>query len=813
MTGRLPPGITQRFRIEAGFASGATGALHLATDTTTGTVGLLKLVHSAASLTPSERSRLVRELEKLATLRHPGLSEVHAAGLEGDLPWLFRERIEGEPLAERLRRGPLPAAEALALAGQLASALDELHRAGLLQRDLSPSHIVLRSDRPQAVLVDACIAGRIASAGLFEVTGKPAYVSPEHAQGKLVSFRSDLYSLGAVLFHVVTGAPLFSGSADEILEAQRSQPAPALPAGLLPGSIATLLVQLLAKEPRDRPFSAQQVRRALEPFVPAGTLAAPPSAPKKTLVGVPAPMGSPRSEAPQAAAPARADGGLRIPPPPPPRVPAGPDATVPLTPLDLGRAEAVLAASGPTSRPPPPGPARSSAPASLPPPPPGKAGSQRPPPPAAASTDDLDYDDLAETKARDIEAHPVEPPVSSPASRTSADAPSVGGPHAAAAPGPVAGPPAPIRPEAPAASSFGPSPAAAPVVAGTTLPPFGAAAPSPFDAPAGPPAGPPAAPVAAAAPAASGLPTGHEAGREARPATVPVVIWIAAGAAAFFVLAALAGGLVGYHVIAGSTAPAAATVAPAGGPPSATAQPTAPPLAAPPPTPTPALSPPAAPPPPAEVAPAPIPTAAPPPAATAPPPAPGPAAVAAPAPSPGAPPGARPATAPPAEPRTAPAGTGRPASTAGEAAAPAPAPGRLPSRLGAGSAAAPPAAAPASGSAEGFEAVRTRAGEAFRARRYAEAERDYLAATRLNPRHAGSWAGLGASRLAQRNARGAAEAYREAVALQPTSPGFHAALGRSLAESGDRAGARREYEEALRIDPDHRDARIGLERL
>jgi serine/threonine protein kinase len=809
MTGRLPPGITQRFRIEAGFASGATGALHLATDTTTGTVGLLKLVHSAASLTPSERSRLVRELEKLATLRHPGLSEVHAAGLEGDLPWLFRERIEGEPLAERLRRGPLPAAEALALAGQLASALDELHRAGLLQRDLSPSHIVLRSDRPQAVLVDACIAGRIASAGLFEVTGKPAYVSPEHAQGKLVSFRSDLYSLGAVLFHVVTGAPLFSGSADEILEAQRSQPAPALPAGLLPGSIATLLVQLLAKEPRDRPFSAQQVRRALEPFVPAGTLAAPPSAPKKTLVGVPAPMGSPRSEAPQAAAPARADGGLRIPPPPPPRVPAGPDATVPLTPLDLGRAEAVLAASGPTSRPPPPGPARSSAPASLPPPPPGKAGSQRPPPPAAASTDDLDYDDLAETKARDIEAHPVEPPVSSPASRTSADAPSVGGPHAAAAPGPVAGPPAPIRPEAPAASSFGPSPAAAPVVAGTTLPPFGAAAPSPFDAP----AGPPAAPVAAAAPAASGLPTGHEAGREARPATVPVVIWIAAGAAAFFVLAALAGGLVGYHVIAGSTAPAAATVAPAGGPPSATAQPTAPPLAAPPPTPTPALSPPAAPPPPAEVAPAPIPTAAPPPAATAPPPAPGPAAVAAPAPSPGAPPGARPATAPPAEPRTAPAGTGRPASTAGEAAAPAPAPGRLPSRLGAGSAAAPPAAAPASGSAEGFEAVRTRAGEAFRARRYAEAERDYLAATRLNPRHAGSWAGLGASRLAQRNARGAAEAYREAVALQPTSPGFHAALGRSLAESGDRAGARREYEEALRIDPDHRDARIGLERL
>lgn len=109
--------------------------------------------------------------------------------------------------------------------------------------------------------------------------------------------------------------------------------------------------------------------------------------------------------------------------------------------------------------------------------------------------------------------------------------------------------------------------------------------------------------------------------------------------------------------------------------------------------------------------------------------------------------------------------------------------------------------------------MRARASEAFRARHYADAEREYLAATRINPRHAGSWAGLGASRLAQHNARGAVEAYRQAVSISPSSAGFHAALGRALAESGDRSGARHEYEEALRLDPDNRDARIGLDRL
>jgi serine/threonine protein kinase len=460
MADRLPSAITARFQVQGAYASGSTGTLYRATDTTTQKTGLLKVVHSASQLTPSERGRLVRELEKLVSLHHPSLANIHAAGSAEDLPWLFRELIEGESLEARLAKGPVPSGEALGIAAQIASGLDELHRAGLLQRDLSPSHIVLREGSPQAVLIDSGIAGRIPTAALFEVSGKPEYVSPEHAQGKLVSFRSDLYSLGAVLFEMVTGNPVYQGSADEVLEAQRAQPAPQVPPGIVPSNIASLLGQLLAKEPRERPFSAQQVRRALEPFLPTGLPQAPPAgaAAKKTLLGVPSPVQRPRADQTEelssldivrAEAVLRGEG-PRAQPPPTPRA----DATMPLSVMDLAKAEAVLKSvppktpaaampprtdgtmplfakdlaprpgpSGKSMPPPPPAAAPAKQPTAPPPPPAAAmAPSQRPPAPNATlagmpipaaaavpviapgpSASDLDYDDLAETKARDVE--------------------------------------------------------------------------------------------------------------------------------------------------------------------------------------------------------------------------------------------------------------------------------------------------------------------------------------------------------------------------------------------------------------------------
>ena len=383
----IPSALSARFKIGSELWSGSSGVLYEATEVSTNRSGVLKIVTQAASWTPAERGRLARELEKQATLNHPYLATPIAAGIAEDVPWIFRTKIEGESLATRISRGPLPVTDAVAIAAQLASGLDELHRAGLLQRDLSPGHVILQTNGsiPFVRVIDSGVATRIPSSAIFEVTGKPPYVSPEHAAGKLVSFRSDLYALGSILFEMLTGQPLFSGTTEQVLDAQRSTAPPSLasvaPALTVPGAITTLLGQLLAKEPRERPFSAQQVRRTLEPLVPEGGLAhAQAPAPgaggaggmKKTLLGVPSPKRPDATEELSALDLQQAAAVLRPPQPPHRR-----DETMPLQALDL-----LPAIAPPANRSvPPPAPGSAAPRASAPPPPPT---SKPPPPPQEA---------------------------------------------------------------------------------------------------------------------------------------------------------------------------------------------------------------------------------------------------------------------------------------------------------------------------------------------------------------------------------------------------------------------------------------------
>src|SRR5262249_27256196 len=125
---------------------------------------------------------------------------------------------------------------------------------------------------PKATVIDAGIAASISAGTVFDVSGTPAYLSPEQATGKLVSFRSDLYSLGCVLYEMLCGTPPFVGDDAALLKAHASTPAPT-PSGAVTRrtGVETLLASLVAKERRARPFSAQQVRRALEPFLPEAT--------------------------------------------------------------------------------------------------------------------------------------------------------------------------------------------------------------------------------------------------------------------------------------------------------------------------------------------------------------------------------------------------------------------------------------------------------------------------------------------------------------------------------------------------------------
>jgi hypothetical protein len=271
----VPSALNTRLGSFEPFARGQTGTCYLATQIQTGYRGLLKVI-PLGDMDASERVRLKRELRKQTQLTHEGLPRIIDGGELGDDLWMFREQVPGESLAQRIRRlGKLGVSEALIITAQVASALDELQRNGLLHRDVKAGHVIVQegaSSLPVSKLIDAGLPGRMPTGSVFDLLGTPAYISPEQVAGKLVSFRSDLYGLGCLLFEMLTGAPPFVGpDVRSVLEAHKSAPAPT-PDIELPAPVQSLLRGLLSKEPRQRPFSAQQVRRTLEPFLPAGAL-------------------------------------------------------------------------------------------------------------------------------------------------------------------------------------------------------------------------------------------------------------------------------------------------------------------------------------------------------------------------------------------------------------------------------------------------------------------------------------------------------------------------------------------------------------
>jgi serine/threonine protein kinase/Flp pilus assembly protein TadD len=302
----VPAGLRERFSVLEPFAHGDGGSMYLADEPETGRRGVLKILAPAPKDQLSERQRLRRELVKQSTLARSHLVVPLACGETEGVSWLFREWLDGVSLEVRLsREGALPQTEALAIAAQVASALDELHRGGLLHRDVKPGHIFLQPSPhgiPRALLLDAGVTSpvmeRVHTAVLEDaveralrdahdsreptraitdsqgqvVFGSAGYVSPEQLLGKLISFRSDLYSLGCTLYRMLTGRHAFAGeTVAATLSAQRYGELPPLPSDL-PNGIGALLRSILSKDPQQRPFSAQKLRRTLDPYLPDGAL-------------------------------------------------------------------------------------------------------------------------------------------------------------------------------------------------------------------------------------------------------------------------------------------------------------------------------------------------------------------------------------------------------------------------------------------------------------------------------------------------------------------------------------------------------------
>lgn len=228
---------------------------------------------------PSLSNDVIAEMERRfvsegrigARLSHPGIVAIHAADVWDGRAAIVMELVEGETLASRLTRGPLTPTDALAAADQLLDALGYAHANGVVHRDIKPDNIFITKDG-RIKLSDFGIAhvmGGATAVGTIAgtVLGTPGYMSPEQAKGLAVDARSDLFSVGIVLYEMLTGRnPFSSGEGDDattLLYRIVNEPAPELPSSAtrgLPFDIKPVVARALSKRPEDRPQSADEFR-------------------------------------------------------------------------------------------------------------------------------------------------------------------------------------------------------------------------------------------------------------------------------------------------------------------------------------------------------------------------------------------------------------------------------------------------------------------------------------------------------------------------------------------------------------------------
>jgi len=251
--------------------AGGMGEVYSARDPRLGRDIAIKVLPDSAASDPDHLGRFEREARALAALNHPHILTIHDVGAVGGLHFLVMEHVPGVTLAARLAAGPLEPGRALRIAAQVADALAAAHAASIIHRDLKPSNIMLADDDRVTVL-DFGLA-RLAAAAADDrtvdaltrrgdVVGTTPYMSPEQASGKPVDPRSDLFSLGVVLYEMLTGRrPFAADSAAGTLAAiLRDPPAPI---GGLPPGVAQVIERCLRKDVAARYQSASELREAL----------------------------------------------------------------------------------------------------------------------------------------------------------------------------------------------------------------------------------------------------------------------------------------------------------------------------------------------------------------------------------------------------------------------------------------------------------------------------------------------------------------------------------------------------------------------
>ena len=267
--GRFLPGrlLAGRYRIIALLGRGGMGEVYRADDLTLGQPVALKFLPEDASRDEALLERFRNEVRLSRRVSHPNVCRVYDVGEIDGHVFFTMEYVDGEDLASLLRRiGRLPPDKALEIARQLCAGLAAAHAKGVLHRDLKPANIML-DGRGQVVVTDFGLAGLVDQIPGTDVrSGTPAYMSPEQLEGKEVNAKSDIYSLGLVLYEIFTGKRAFSVESLPELVRVRSESAPSKPSTLvkdLDPAVERVILRCLEADPAQRMSSALSVAAAL----------------------------------------------------------------------------------------------------------------------------------------------------------------------------------------------------------------------------------------------------------------------------------------------------------------------------------------------------------------------------------------------------------------------------------------------------------------------------------------------------------------------------------------------------------------------
>lgn len=273
------PGNLEFYRPIKLLGQGGMGTVYLAEDTRLARQVAIKTLRAELAANAQAKERFLREARSAAMLEHDNIVPIYSVGEADSTPFLAMPLLKGEPLNELIQRtnGPLPVTTSVRLAREVAAGLAVAHKRGLIHRDIKPGNIWLEAPSGRVKILDFGLAKAVEVAGestaerdltaIGAIVGTPAYMAPEQANGDPVDGRADLFSLGCILYELLSGQRAFSGPTTFSILMNLASQTPIAPDKLssaCPSALSQLVMQLLEKDPTKRPASATAVIQTMD---------------------------------------------------------------------------------------------------------------------------------------------------------------------------------------------------------------------------------------------------------------------------------------------------------------------------------------------------------------------------------------------------------------------------------------------------------------------------------------------------------------------------------------------------------------------